>query len=172
MSAAKPRFDYARMKARKVYEKFNFIKPPVDLELIAKSVGLDYDEVDFFTDDVDALIAPFNGRVVAVINKKQPSYRRRFSFAHELYHFVEGEILIMEGRYSTGATMSRGLTKAGKDPREVEADTFAGDLLIPIHLLTRHVRKSDSIPYVADLFEVSPQAAQINLNYYQQQLSD
>jgi Zn-dependent peptidase ImmA (M78 family) len=54
----------------------------------------------------------------------------------------------------------------GKDPREVEADTFAGDLLLPKVLLKKYVRLSDPQFDVADLFQVSHQTAMINLDYY------
>jgi Zn-dependent peptidase ImmA (M78 family) len=107
------------------------MEPPVDVRAIAEKEGLDYDEVDFFPDDVDALITPLNGRIVAVVNKNHSLNRRRFSLAHELYHYLEGEILVLEDHSTTGEVAQKGLTRAGKDPFEVEADTFAGDLLVP-----------------------------------------
>jgi Zn-dependent peptidase ImmA (M78 family) len=103
---------------------------------------------------MDTLIIPVNGRIVAVINKNQPLTRKRFSLAHELYHFLEGEILVLEDRYATGGSQNRGLTRMGKDPREVEADTFAGNLLLPKVLLKKYVQLSDPQSNVADLFQV------------------
>lgn len=166
MPAAAPHRDHARKLARLAFTRSGILKPPVDVQLIAKNAGLDYDEVDFFDDDIDALIGPVKRRIVAVVNKNQPLTRRRFSLAHELYHYLEGEILVLEDRYTTGGPGERGLTKAGKDPREVEADTFAGDLLVPKALLKEYVRRSDPLGDVADLFEVSLTTAEINLDYY------
>jgi len=166
MPAAAPHRDHARKMARLVFARSGILKPPVDVRLIAKNEGLDYDEVDFFSDDVDALIGPVKGRIVAVVNKNQPLTRRRFSLAHELYHYLEGEILVLEDRYTTGGLRESEMTKAGKDPREVEADTFAGDLLVPKALLKDYVRLSDPRGDVADLFEVSLTTVEINLDYY------
>jgi hypothetical protein len=53
-----PHRDHARKLARLVFARSGITKPPVDVRLIAKNERLDYDEVDFFPDDVDALIIP------------------------------------------------------------------------------------------------------------------
>lgn len=62
-----------------------------------------------------------------LINSDQPSDRQRFSAAHELAHLVlghtphDGQFIDVLGRKF--------------DPTEVEADTFASELLIPLTLL-------------------------------------
>lgn len=92
-----------------------------------------------------------------LINSDQPSERQRYSAAHELGHYVL--------RHADGE--DRIVSPLGRrfEPKEVEADRFAAELLMPAALLAseaRQVRKYDQLAeqvYVlADKFLVSFEA--------------
>jgi Zn-dependent peptidase ImmA (M78 family) len=164
METVAPRYDYARDVARRLFERSGITIPPVDLYLIIEMCGLRYEEVDYFPEDVDALIIVTKEGAVAVINKNQQEKRRRFSLAHELYHYLEeGGGSVLEDVQDTRQQKIPKITKAGKDPFEVEADAFAGELLIPKALIRKYVRPNDSVDHVARLFDVSEAVAAIRI---------
>jgi Zn-dependent peptidase ImmA (M78 family) len=162
METVAPRYDHARDVARRLFERSGITAPPVDLHLIIEMCGLRYEEVDYFPDDIDALIIVTKEGATAVVNKNQPEKRRRFSLAHELYHYLEeGGGSVLEDARDTGRQTATRTTKAGKDPFEVEADAFAGELLLPKALIKKYVRWNDSVAHVATLFDVSETVAEI-----------
>lgn len=165
---SKPRWEKARGAASLLIQRFAVtLPPPVDVYWIAEQCGLECREMRNFRDTVDGLIIPVFGRPVAFINKKKPRTRQRFTLAHELYHFhVLGEQLVLEVSSQAEQLKGSNISKAGRDPIEVEADAFAADLLIPPSLLEQYVYQQDSAEHVAQLFYVSPEAAEINLKLY------
>src|SRR5207244_3954508 len=86
MNGDRPRASYIARVVKQLLRTATVTSPPVDLTLIAAGCGLAYEEVDYFPDDVDALVVTTEGRAVAVVNKNQSVKRRRFSLAHELGH--------------------------------------------------------------------------------------
>lgn len=62
-----------------------------------------------------------------VINSKEPSYRRRFSIAHEIGHWF------LHAQQHNGKIVFR--TRKSSDRIEAEANAFAGALLMPSKLL-------------------------------------
>lgn len=130
----KPRTGYVRQYARMLLKRCNIVEPPVDLLVIVGKEGLEYQEVDYFPDDVDALIIPMNNRVYAAVNKNHSPNRRRFSLAHELcHHFLHRDRSLLEERITIDTPLERDEAHA-KDVFEQEADIFAGELLIPLAL--------------------------------------
>ena len=86
MKESGPRTAYVRRVAKQLLRSSKIRTPPVDLRVVATSCGLKYEEVDYFPDDVDALIVTTEHGSVAVVNRNQSTTRRRFSLAHELGH--------------------------------------------------------------------------------------
>jgi Zn-dependent peptidase ImmA (M78 family) len=167
IEAGKPRWDKAREAARRLIDGYHITVPPVDVYRIAERCGLEWRRIGNFRDSVDGLIMPVHGRVIAFINKKKPRTRQRFTLAHELYHFhTLGQQLVLEDSSQIGRLDERHISKAGRDPIEVEADAFAADLLIPPSLLKKYVNRDYTVKFVSELFYVSPAAAEINLKLY------
>lgn len=158
----RPRTRFVREAARRLLRDCRITEPPVDLRVIAKKLGLEYEEVDYFPDDVDALIVPMADRAVAVVNKNQSETRRRFSLAHELcHHYLHQDRTILEERITIDSTAAAEDESAGKDPFEAEADIFAGELLVPLPLLKKHFRPGSTAADVGRLFLVSESVASI-----------
>ena len=142
----------------------NVKAPPVDLRAVAGACGLRYEEVDYFPDDVDALIVTNDDGAVAVVNRKQSVRRRRFSCAHEIGHFVlHRDMSVLED------SVSIDLPPTGEDGSTVsaterEANLFAGDLLVPLEYLKKVFRPGMTAADVAQVFEVSESVAAIAIS--------
>lgn len=163
----KPRTGYVRRFARQLLKRYAISEPPVNLLRIVRGEGLEYQEVDYFSDDVDALIIPLGDRFIAAVNKNQSPNRRRFSLAHELCHYLlHRDRSILEERVTIDTPLERDEVHS-KDVFEAEADVFAGELLVPLSFLKKHLRPGVTIPDIARLFEVSEQVASIAFsNHY------
>jgi Zn-dependent peptidase ImmA (M78 family) len=161
MEGIKPRTGYVRAYARTLLKRHGIDAPPVDLRLLTQKEGLEYQEVDYFPDDVDALIIRMDGRTVAAVNGNQSPARRRFSLAHELAHFfLHEDRSVLE----FGMSIDNGPSNACEDPSstyEVEANIFASELLIPLAWLKSQYRHGMSAEDVAGIFHVSEAAASV-----------
>jgi Zn-dependent peptidase ImmA (M78 family) len=165
VSEGGPRVAYVRRVAKQLLRASKVLQPPVDLRRIAAGCGLKYEEVDYFPDDVDALIVTTEEGTVAVVNKNQSNSRRRFSLAHELGHFVlhrDGSVL--------EATVTIDTPPTGEPDREMssvaerEANLFAGELLVPLEFLKKHFKPGMTAADVAKVFEVSESVAAIAIS--------
>src|SRR2546427_4060998 len=121
---------YVKQMSKKILKESGITSPPVDLEVILRAHGIRYSEVDDFPDSVDALIMEDGDQVYAAVNARQHLHRRRFSLAHELGHYF----LHREGRQEEPVTIDNPPADDEeswtKSPEEIEADLFAGELLV------------------------------------------
>lgn len=164
MKKMKPRASFVRKAARDLLKKCNISEPPVDLRVVAEKLGLGYEEVDYFPDDVEALIVAMGDRTVAVVNKNFPENKRRFTLAHELcHHYLHKDRSVLEEITTIDSPSSIEHDSTIKDLLEVEADIFAGELLIPLPMLKQHYQPGFTANDVARIFEVSESAASVAL---------
>lgn len=171
MNEGGPRTAYVRRLAKQLLRDSHVRKPPVDLRHIATHCGLRYEEVDYFPDDVDALIISAEDGPVAVVNKNQSNNRRRFSLAHELGHFVlhrDGSVL--EAAISIDSPPTADPSEDRTSVAEREANLFAGELLVPVAFLKEHFRPGMTAADVATLFEVSESVAAIAISSHMRAL--
>jgi Zn-dependent peptidase ImmA (M78 family) len=123
-------------------------KVPVDLEMIAFLEGIEVLRSPCFTNDGEAYIE--NGRRKIKINATNVHSRQRFTLAHELAHHILG--------HTQGGTYFRDSGYVpGSDPKEIEANLFAANLLVPEELLINAIEtgKAGSIADLAGMFDVS-----------------
>jgi Zn-dependent peptidase ImmA (M78 family) len=159
-----PRTRFVREAARKLLHNCRIIDPPVDLQAVSRHLGLEYEEVDYFPDDVDALIIKLSGRTIAVVNKNFPEYVRRFSLAHELcHHYLHQDRTVLEDRITIDSPPKVGDVAVEHDPFEAEAEIFAGELLVPLPMLKKLFRPGFTAAEVARIFAVSESVASIAL---------
>ena len=165
MSESGPRTAYVRRAAKEVLRSSKIRKPPVDLRVVTASCGLKYEEVDYFPDDVDALIVTTEDGSVAVVNRNQSTTRRRFSLAHELGHFVlHRDGSVVEETVSIDSPPTGNEENTGSSIAEREANLFAGELLVPLEFLKEHFRPGMTAADVGRIFEVSESVAAIALS--------
>lgn len=158
----KPRIAFIRKAASQLITRCKISEPPIDLILVTRQCGLEYQEVYYFPDDVDALIVPLEGRVVAAVNQNSSPNRRRFSLAHELCHHLHHQdkaaLLPITTIDSPPAYFPE---EPRKDPFETEADVFAGELLVPLPILKRYFRHGQTAADLSGIFEVSQEVVAI-----------
>jgi Zn-dependent peptidase ImmA (M78 family) len=157
------RNQFVRQMAKKILAESNVKAPPVDLLQILTAHGIGYEEVEDFPDTVDALIVEDGSKVYAAVNAKQHLHRRRFSLAHELGHyFMHRQGMPEEDITIDNPPSGDENDTATKSPAEIEADLFAGELLVPLQMLKPYVQKG--IPELSRLFLVSEQVVSIAIS--------
>jgi Zn-dependent peptidase ImmA (M78 family) len=163
----------ARMQAEKLIEQLRIKKPPVDVERIAQTLGLQITEADLGI-GVSGLLVTNAKTAHIVIQEKDAKVRKRFTISHEIGHFYlrhqfeSGEhVHVDKGNFIS----QRGPQAAtGIDPKEIEANQFAACLLMPSKMVQERVASLGGSPLLdgevsqlAEEFEVSDQAMTIRL---------
>ena len=142
---------------------------PVDIERIIQShnIPIRYQPME---DSMSSMLVIKSGSAVIGVNQAHPPTRRRFSLAHELGHYL------LHGKsprvFLDASTIffRDELAAEGSDIEEIEANTFAAELLMPENVLRRIIRQSPfdafderAVQRLAAQFEVSVQALTIRL---------
>jgi Zn-dependent peptidase ImmA (M78 family) len=159
---------FVRKMASKVLKESRIDTPPVDLVAILRKHGIEYEEVEDFPDSVDALIIEDDAKVYAAVNSRHHLHRRRFSLAHELGHYFLHKDDKFEESITIDSPPSEEDQFGSKDPGEIEADLFAGELLVPLEMLKLHVK--NGIPELSKIFLVSEQVVSIAISKHMRAL--
>lgn len=134
---------YARQKAREVLRQHGIARPPVVVHSIARKCGFEVRE----SHQLGKLSARLVGKVIEV-NADDPPVRQRFSVAHELGHHFLG-------------------TRHGDEPlAEQEANAFAGELLVPSHMLESAMEHTTETRELVKIFTVSRQVLEIAAKHH------
>jgi Zn-dependent peptidase ImmA (M78 family) len=110
----------------------------VDLDLLARHLGAEiiYDRLGT---DVSGMLLREEDRIVVGVNEKHAPTRQRFTIAHEFGHLVlhRGRPLVVDqGRINLRDRRSSLAT----DIEEIEANSFAAELLMPATAVLREFR--------------------------------
>ena len=114
--------------------RFSIRTPPVPVDRIAKGLGaqLRFSPLD---EELSGMIYVSEGTPIIGINSLHHPNRQRFSMAHEIAHLVLHRNLISGTVHvdkEFRVTLNRDATSAlGTEQREVEANQFAAELLMP-----------------------------------------
>lgn len=143
----KPRYSLARRRARQLLEKAKVERPPIPLEQLAAlcDAAIRYEP---FEGELSGMAhRRKGGRGLIGVNSLHAPTRQRFTIAHEIGHLLlhdDEEVHIDEKR-----TLGRRdeLSSQAIDPREIEANQFAAELLMPEALIKKSVN---------DLMEANP----------------
>lgn len=134
-----------------------------------------YDDLDiFFTDldddDVSGVSLFKDKRFAIIVNTTKPETRQHFTLGHELGHyFLHKTLLRKEQSIVDGDTWLDGpnilyrVNGAENMLLELEANNFAGSLLMPADLVRRAWDVTHSIEECAALFRVSVVAMSVRL---------
>jgi len=140
--------------------KFNIIK-----ELL-NPLGFRCEEVEFKDSVSGSLIFDHIGNPIICVNLKNSDARKRFSYAHELGHFYlhhETMTVNVEKIFYRNANSS-----SVEDLREIEANAFAANLLMPQAEIEKNIMENESleanVEALAKKFLVSEAAMAIRLN--------
>jgi Zn-dependent peptidase ImmA (M78 family) len=138
-----------RPTAALLLSRFEVSAPPVDVRHIVRKLGIELIEKPYskWSGVVKGLES---GEAVMMVNASDTEQRRRFTMAHELGHLLLHPLGVMFRDHGPAT------------PQELEANQFAGELLIPEDLLRRHAGRY-SVGALAALFDVSTSCMQIRL---------
>lgn len=162
------RNQFVRQMARKVLADSKIKAPPVDVLQILTAHGIGYEEVEDFPDTVDALFIEDGMKVYAAVNAKQHLHRRRFSVAHELGHYFLHRQGMPEDTVTIDHPPADATDIATKSLAEIEADLFAGELLVPLELLKPCL--AEGISELSKLFLVSEHVVSIAISRHMKAL--
>ena len=146
----------------------------MDVERIAKALGLKVVFLDL-GEDISGLLISKGGSMVIAVQEGDPPKRRRFTIAHEIGHFhlrhqfEPGEHVHVDRGHLITPRNSR--SSSGVDLKEIEANQFAACLLMPNRLLTERIKalrtkslRDADVDVLAQEFNVSEQAMTIRLS--------
>jgi Zn-dependent peptidase ImmA (M78 family) len=146
---------------------------PVPVGLIAHRLDLKV-EAASLGEEVSGVLVIDKDKKTIGYNAAQSPVRQRFTIAHEIGHYIlhvteKKESLFIDKQYA--ATYNRdALSSTGDDAQEIQANSFAAALLMPVELIHKELETmhmdmgdGDAITELASKFEVSPQAMSIRL---------
>lgn len=156
--------------ATDLLQRHGIVKPHVDVGRIAKLEGIRVVE-ERLDSEISGMLYRDGGRSIILVNQEDAPVRKRFSIAHELGHFLlhDSSMVFVDRRVRfRDATSSQ-----GTNPEEIEANSFAAELLMPESWVLREASRlrqrrsaltdEELIVELARLFQVSKQALEYRL---------
>ncbi len=134
----KPKIQLARKLARSLLKEAKISTSPIWLNDIVKHLKKTYDLSIYswaFGDKTDGIQITNGEASIIGYNDKKHIHRKRFTVAHEIGHLIMGHT---QSNYD--------FDPESKDPREIEANQFAAELIMPIKMLKDEI-KNDNKKY-------------------------
>lgn len=161
----------ARQDAKVLLEEFRVEAAPVPIERIVRSlrVRVDYAPLD---GELSGLAYIKDGTAIIGINTLHAPNRQRFTLAHELAHIrLHKPELESAVHVDRGSLRRDGLSAAGVDATEIEANTFAAELLMPEKFIKAafeggsvDLEDDEAVAALAKRFKVSEAAMRFRLS--------
>jgi Zn-dependent peptidase ImmA (M78 family) len=155
------RIGFVRESARRLLAACDIRTPPVDLRVVVAHLGIAYHEADLPA-TVSAYCCENEGKRHAFVNRRDHPHRQRFSLAHEIGHlelFHDVRLVLRDAvdiDHPPVPTRSR-----TSDPREREANMFAGELLVPLAMLKKACVGGINLERLEQVFVVSQEVVAI-----------
>lgn len=159
--------DRARDAAREMIRQYEVIEPPVNVDDIARSQGIEILRHRFEGPESGFALREGSRRIIG-LNTQTSRRRQRFTVAHELGHLILHEGKLIVDQAVLRVDLRNHVSSMGTDVEEIEANTFAAALLMPERIVFNHVVKlvkSDGhitrdtlIAELARIFDVSAEA--------------
>lgn len=165
------RYNLIKKKVGELLDKNGVRSAPVPIEKVADSAGatIRYRPLD---NDLSGMVQRVDEKTAIIgINSSHADVRKRFSIAHEIGHLVlhDDEHLHVDEELRSNVQFRNEYSSLGVDDREIEANQFAAEILMPEQVLLKDVAKlKDDSPEVviealASLYDVSIQSMTIRL---------
>ncbi len=164
--------------AQDLLDELNYKTPPFDPFQIAKDLGIDVDP--YVTSESlnrsGSISMDDSGKVVIWVNPFDARVRKRFTAAHELGHYINGDLKVNNTIEDYPNTLYR--TDGVSNPQEIAANKFATQLLMPKAQIYEYgnkiIAESKDEPIVADafinkmakIFDVSKATMTYRLKYF------
>lgn len=168
-SRKEPDYRRAEAEARKLLKKARVFAGPVPVVAIARNVLGAIVRMEPFPGDVSGMLyCPAGAPPVIGVNSLERPVRQRFTIAHEIGHLI---LHAFEGIHVDKQYRRDGKSKTAEDAREIEANGFAAELLVPLDLLRSDIEaigidieSDEEVTTLAKRYEVSAQMMAIRLS--------
>lgn len=154
-------------------EQYKLSSVPIDVEKLASLMG-----AEVKTDDFDETLSGFayqkHGMKFIGVNSTESQERQRFTIAHELGHLYLHRRPVSYDAGTSVMMFRNSRSSDGADIKEIEANRFAAELLMPEQRVRADLKKrgeidlfgdnSKLIKELAEKYRVSEQAMAIRLN--------
>ena len=135
---------------------------PVPVEAIIKRHKIKIETV-FLPDDLSGMSFVKDGISAIVVNATHHINRRRFTLAHELGHHILHAAYLRDNVHVDKVVLNRDKSSAqGDDVKEIQANNFAAELLMPLSEITKiidiDINDDDVVSYYSKKFKVSSSA--------------
>lgn len=164
------RWNIIKRKVNELLGNVNAKSAPIPIEKVANAVGatIRYKPLD---NDLSGMFQRIDDKTAIIgINSSHADVRKRFSIAHEIGHFIlHDENLHVDEKMRSNVQYRNEYSSLGVDDREIEANQFAAELLMPEQILLEDVEKfkdqnpESLIEELAKLYDVSIQSMTIRL---------
>jgi Zn-dependent peptidase ImmA (M78 family) len=159
--------DRARDTARQIIRDYGITQPPIRVEEIAHSQGIEIVRHRFEGPESGFALRDGSRRIIG-LNTQTSQRRQRFTVAHELGHLLLHEGKIIVDQAVLRVDLRNDVSSMGTDVQEIEANTFAAALLMPENIVFDHVlrlvkangqiTRETLIAELARIFDVSAEA--------------
>lgn len=145
---------------------------PIDVEAVAEARGVKVRRVPL-EEGVSGMLVLREGRALIAVNEEHHINRQRFTIAHELGHLKlhSGEATVFIDDQSRKTFYRDPVASEGVDEKEIEANAFAAELLMPERDVLRALdgefldpADEERVRALAHDFGVSPQAMSVRLS--------
>jgi Zn-dependent peptidase ImmA (M78 family) len=162
---------HIRNSAEALIDELGVVNPPVDVDYVAKRLGLRilYEKL---APDVSGLLITTKEGTNIIVQTSDANARQRFTIAHEIAHHHLGHHFTGSKHVHIDTLVSQrsSLSSTGLDTKEIEANQFAASLLMPTKLIRQQIKALGANPLLdshvtqlAKIFGVSEQAMTIRL---------
>lgn len=140
----------AENTARRLLQEQGFAASlPICLRKLAAKLGISVVErpnLMLNDEPMSGLLLRREGQTICIVNKDHAVTRRRYTVAHEIAHFV-----LHPAAESYLDVVARSPASAlGEDPKEIEANAFAAELLMPEELIREQVSEPLHLSFEAE----------------------
>lgn len=164
----------AKAKVRELLSKLEISEAPVPIEEIANYLGAKVHYKPLKDDLSGMVLIEEDGKAVIGINSLHPETRQRFTLAHEVAHLILHckETLHLDGAMRTFISYRNVYSSLGLSRKEIEANRFAAELLMPESFLKvdlavdkDRLDPEDLIEKLSLKYQVSVQCMTLRLNH-------
>jgi Zn-dependent peptidase ImmA (M78 family) len=130
----------AKSAAIKLLENNGVVRAPIPIDRLARTLEIDVRYSPGKVDVSGALIR--NGKsVVIAVNSAQHENRQRFTIAHEIGHFLLHKGTKVHFDEDFRVNYRNALSSEATNTEEIEANSFAAELLMPADFLRKDLLK-------------------------------
>jgi Zn-dependent peptidase ImmA (M78 family) len=168
----KVRTSYIRSKVIEILRDNKIVAAPINVQKISTKFGI---QIHPYTEEgnLSGFLYQDEKMKLIGVNKQHHKNRQRFTIAHELGHFVlhSQETTYLDKPSFFGRNNE--ISSAGTEIKEVEANSFAAELLMPKHFIEMDWEVFDTsifnsiedvVDWFAKRYQVSTHAMTLRLN--------